>query len=153
MRTPGILMSGVVTVMIANAPVHAGVHSATLCSANNTEAGSISYSQLGLTNLSTGIRTVICGGVTDGTATSLSLTVYDRDPVNNVVCTVFLSTADGATLFTTSLSSSGFASDAMTLSTALPGVAGVLVLQCMIPPRNTSNGMSHLVTYEISDSE
>jgi hypothetical protein len=151
MRICGIL-TFCVAVLVSVKTASANVHSGTLCNPVPGDVGSIGYSQFGVHNISTVPRTVFCSAVTDGTVSALSITVYDRDPNVNVDCLVRLMNPDGGVIFSTTLSTSGFSSAPMVLTTATPVVAGVLVLQCSIPANNTTNGASHVTSYTVADS-
>ena len=143
---------GFMVILLSTGTALANAHSGSLCNANAADAPSIVYTQFGVHNISSVARAVVCGGVTDGTVTSVTITVYDRDPAADVSCTVLLEDAAGGAVFATTLASSGFSSAPITLSTGLPAFAGFIELQCSIPPANATNGVSHVTSYSIGDS-
>lgn len=151
MRICGILTFCFVA-LLSLGTASANVHSGTECNPGPAEVGVIDYSRFGVHNNSTTPRLVLCPGVTDGTVSAVSITVYDRDPNVDVSCLVQLMNPDGGVLFSTTLSTSGFSSGPLVLSTGTAPVAGVIVLQCLIPAFNAINGASHVTSYTISDS-
>lgn len=149
MKVPGAICIGHVTLLMFASIASAETFSGVLCNVhnNNPNAG---YNVFGIHNASTSAAlSVECGGVTSGAVRSVTITAYDRSPSDDVRCTVFLTNAGGGALFSTILSTSGFASGAFTLTAAVPSIVGNLVLECSIPALNAQNGASHVTTYSI----
>jgi hypothetical protein len=129
----------------------AETYSGVFCNSGDPQ---VNYSQFGVHNASTNAaKTVLCGGATAGTISSVSATVYDRSTSDAVRCTVFLTDAAGSTLFSAAAATSGFGSGSSLLSFSPPQIIATVVLQCSIPAVDSSNGFSHVTTYTITDSQ
>jgi hypothetical protein len=115
------------------------------------QVGQVLYDQRGIANLSSVSPLVVaCGGAiwTGPLINRVSVIVYDRNPVADVVCTLVLVDRFGASFSTSSASSSGSQADFQELRFA-PGVrTDTMSLQCTIPAA-TASGVSHLTTYRV----
>jgi len=148
MRTCGLVCISLVTALAAGS-ASADTYSGTLCNARGNPPNT-GYSQFGTFNGSTTAALgVDCGGVTSGAVSLVTLTVYDRSPTDDVRCAILLLNAAGGVLFSTNVSTSGFASGPFTLAAVTPSIAATVVLECSIPADNAQNGASHITTYTI----
>jgi hypothetical protein len=126
---------------------------------DGTRAG---YDQFGVNNrsvfipffLSGASLSVNCGGVLAfsgiGDIQQVFVTVYDRHPSQNVVCTLRTVDLEGTAFTTQTQSSSGSSPNAQTLAFMPQGNTPVstINLQCTIPP-TTIDGVSHVTTYRV----
>jgi hypothetical protein len=153
MRMSGLLLIGVVTVLSARA-ASADVYHGVLCNASGSDVTSISRIRSGVFNSSTtAVKRVHCGGATSGgPISSVSTTVFDRSPSDDVDCTLFISSLSGVTRFTANAHTSGFSSASMIVTfTNIPPVDGMVVLQCVIPADDAQNGASFVSSYSINE--
>ena len=114
----------------------------------------VGYSQWGAHNESRFSPALVhCGGAHDplNPITTVTVTVYDRHPGEEVTCTLVLVDLFGSTLFTETLSSVRAQSSSQQLEFS-PGVAAATFsLECSIPPVAPLSGeLSIVTTYSVT---
>ena len=157
MRVLGVLLIGLTTFLCARTSAaspktHAGV----LCAGSGGERTLFGSSPSGATNLDSVARRLVCGGVTTGSISAVSVVAYDHGQAagDDVRCTVFINNLAGRTFFSTTISTSGSAFTPMSIGTTIPPLAAapLLVLDCTMPAFFPKSGASSLVSFTITDS-
>jgi hypothetical protein len=147
MKISKLLCIGMAVIASADIAAADTIFSGTLCNTNNSNQ-SAGYNLFGIHNLSTSAAMgVDCSAAASAPVRSVSVTVYDRSPTDDVRCQIALVDAGGGVLFSAGVSSSGFATGPSTLTAAAPGISAGLVLECSVPAFNPQNGASHITTY------
>jgi hypothetical protein len=132
------------------------LYHASLCNPDGqTPVGQAVYDQFGIANVSSSSSlTVNCGGVVVFSMTldiiEVDVTVYDRNTIADVVCTLMTVDIGGIQTTTGTQGSSGSSASAQTLTFFRPGNTQqtTISLQCVIPPFAAS-GASHVTTYRV----
>jgi hypothetical protein len=129
-------------------------HHGSLCNpVAETDLQKLSLDVWGAANTSTsGVANVICGASLADYSDDLEFVifnVFDRHATQDVCCTGYVQNSAGEVLASNSECSSGFESGRIQLQLELPGIdQNYFNLKCSIPPR-TSNGISHVSTFEV----
>jgi hypothetical protein len=133
------------------------LYHASLCNpGGQTPVGQAVYDQFGIANVSSSSSlTVNCGGVVVfsaiGDIIEVDVTVYDRNTLADVVCTLMTVDLGGIATTTGTQLSSGSSASAQVLTFSRPEGdthQTTISLQCVIPPFGAL-GASHVTTYRV----
>ncbi|HZF53325.1 MAG TPA: hypothetical protein VE093_31955 [Polyangiaceae bacterium] len=149
----GILAAGIATTTAAWA-ANNGYHGSLCNPFSPNDVPKLKYDKWGVRNISvTEKANVTCGAspAVSSNVTKVEVVVYDRDPVEDVCCSIYIQKAAGNVITSAMKCSSGFASAAQTLSYSPPvNAVETMSMVCSIPKTNPANGDSHVVSYRVN---
>jgi hypothetical protein len=148
----GILAAGIATTTAAWA-ANNGYHGSLCNPFLPNDVDKLKYDKWGVRNISPVVATVTCGALptVSSKIEEVEVVVYDRDPADDVCCTISIQKAAGNVIASAKKCSAGFASLHQTLSyIPPPNVVGTMSMTCSIPATNPANGDSHVVSYRVN---